>query len=652
VLCVAGEAAAASRLAAPLARGRDRITTATAVGVEAALDRLDDADCVVSGHDPPGLDGVALVEAVRSVRPCLPVVLATADGSETLASEAVAAGVTDYLPVAGADHGRALASRVEAAVDRAADEAGVAPAVREANRALVDARTRAAVDRRACAALAEDGPYRLAWVGDVDADASRVRPRAAAGAASDYLDEVTVTTDESPLGGGPGGTAAREGRLVVSQEIAADERFAPWAATAADHGLRSVAAVPLSVAGERYGLLLVYADRPDAFDGRTRSLLSGLGDTVAHAHRRIAVQQAYDSAYERQYRDLFEDAPVLFVATRAVDGAPTIDYANRLFAETLGHDRETLRGRPLADLYDEASAAALLDDGGYDRALSGEFVREGRTLVGADGSTVDTLLRAAPRRAPDGDIVGTLAMYVDVTNETHLRALERQNERLDRFSSVVSHDLRNPLHVAKGRLSLARADADGRGSAGGRGARRSDEADGHLAAVDRALDRMDALIDDLLTLARDGDRVTEPTAVDLAALVDDCWAVDVPDADGATLAVETGGAVRADRSRLRQLVGNLLSNAVEHGSTDDGVTVTVGDLPDGGFYVADDGPGVPPAERDAAFERGHSTAADGTGFGLAIVREIADAHGWRVELGESAAGGACVAVRGVERPDD
>jgi signal transduction histidine kinase len=71
------------------------------------------------------------------------------------------------------------------------------------------------------------------------------------------------------------------------------------------------------------------------------------------------------------------------------------------------------------------------------------------------------------------------------------------------------------------------------------------------------------------------------------------------------------------------------------------VTVTVGDLADdAGFFVADDGPGIPPDERETVFEAGHSTAPDGTGFGLAIVDGIADAHGWTVRVTDSATGGA------------
>jgi signal transduction histidine kinase len=106
----------------------------------------------------------------------------------------------------------------------------------------------------------------------------------------------------------------------------------------------------------------------------------------------------------------------------------------------------------------------------------------------------------------------------------------------------------------------------------------------------------------------------------------------------ATLVTATERTVRADRSRLGQLFENPFRNSVEHGSTGSraepgdsvehggpDVTITVGDLPDG-CYVGDDGPGIPAAERDDVFALGHSTAAEGTGFGPPIVNPVARAH--------------------------
>ncbi|WP_313692079.1 hybrid sensor histidine kinase/response regulator [Halorarum halobium] len=207
--------------------------------------------------------------------------------------------------------------------------------------------------------------------------------------------------------------------------------------------------------------------------------------------------------------------------------------------------------------------------------------------------------------------------------------LERRNERLDEFNSILSHDLRNPLNVATGRLELLSEECDSE----------------HVPDIERAHERMRALIDDLLTLAREGDAGTDLEAVPLPGLVRDCW--EAVRTERTELVVETDRSIRADRGRLRQLLENLLRNAVEHGGSD--VTVTVGALEDGdGFYLEDDGPGIDPGQRDHVFESGYSTARDGTGYGLSIVSRTAEAHGWAVTVTEGTRGGARFEVRGVE----
>jgi signal transduction histidine kinase len=213
---------------------------------------------------------------------------------------------------------------------------------------------------------------------------------------------------------------------------------------------------------------------------------------------------------------------------------------------------------------------------------------------------------------------------------------------------MVSHDLRSPLNVVDGSLRLAERTGDAE----------------HFARCRRAVERMDALVGDLLSLARAGMELREQTDVALGSLARECWQT-APTAE-ATLRVETEAVVRADEGRLRQLLENLFRNSVEHGSPDDTdaaadadrgaadpaddghVTVTVGDLPDG-FFVADDGPGIPESERERVFESGYSSQRDGTGFGLDIVRRVADVHGWEVTLTESAAGGARFEFTGVTR---
>jgi len=236
------------------------------------------------------------------------------------------------------------------------------------------------------------------------------------------------------------------------------------------------------------------------------------------------------------------------------------------------------------------------------------------------------LIVALVERDTDDDIVGTVSIIADITEQkARQRRLERQNERLEEFASFVSHDLRNPLQVAAGHLQLARS---------GEG----DPTD-HIDDAEDALGRMEELIDDTLTLARQGRAIGETDPVQLARLAERAWANVAT--SGGRLAVADPPVVDCDPDRVVELLENLFSNAITHGggTEADPVTVTVGEMKDG-FYVADDGIGIPESKTAAVFESGFTTAEDGTGFGLDIVQTIADAHGWRVNVTESENGGA------------
>jgi signal transduction histidine kinase len=112
------------------------------------------------------------------------------------------------------------------------------------------------------------------------------------------------------------------------------------------------------------------------------------------------------------------------------------------------------------------------------------------------------------------------------------------------------------------------------------------------------------------------------------------------------LAVEDDITIRADPDRVRHVCENLLRNAVEHGG--DEVSVRVGQADDETIYFEDDGSGIPPDERDAVFAPGNAVRSDGTGFGLAIVRRIAEAHEWDISLTDSETGGVRFEFSGVE----
>lgn len=260
------------------------------------------------------------------------------------------------------------------------------------------------------------------------------------------------------------------------------------------------------------------------------------------------------------------------------------------------------------------------------RAESDGTVKGRGWRVRSDGSRfwADFTLTALHDDA--GDLRGFTKVMQDVTAQReYQQQLERRNERLDEFVSRVSHDVKTPLVAAGSALELARETGDA----------------SHIDEASRAIDRSLAIVDDLLTLAREAESVGEES-VDLAETVKWCWRA--IGTTNETLVVETDRTIVAAPSRLKQVVDNFLVNAIEHGG--EGVTVTVGDL-DGGFYVADSGSGIPAADRDQVFDRGYSTS-DGTGLGLHIVRERVAEQGWEIDLVESRDGGARFEVTGVE----
>lgn len=218
-----------------------------------------------------------------------------------------------------------------------------------------------------------------------------------------------------------------------------------------------------------------------------------------------------------------------------------------------------------------------------------------------------------------GAAIGTVLGVYRVRLQQRSDQLSREVNRLNEFAGIVAHDLRNPLHIAQG--YLAQIPHEGH--------------DDELASIERAHARMERLIDQVLALSRRGETVGETTTVDASSVAEAAW-TDVPTEEAELRIQATDYVVEADQRRLRSLFENLFRNAIEHG---DAATVTVGTL-ENGFFVADDGVGIPSKYQERVFEGGFSTEDTGTGLGLAIVRQIADAHGWSVTVTESVTGGA------------
>ena len=643
VLCVDDDTAVLEAIASCL--DRDRFDVVTEPSTRGTLDRLDGTiDCVVSEYDLAERDGIELLGAVRDEHPELPFVLFTDAGSEAVASEAITADVTDYLRKdADTDQYAVLANRIESVVRKRRAEREDRPESRY--RRLVEG----------------------AVVGIYLIRNDRIKY------ANPKLVGIFGYEPGELVGRSPLAIVAEADRDRVAAALEARERGEIGEFQYAFTGVRKDG---VRVEVEAQGGRVDFEDGPaimgvlrEVDDRRRREYALGAlhdatGDLMGAQAAETVVDRAaaaaedvlgFPMAVVRLYDaddDTLEPVAVTDAATEALGDRPT--YARDEWFPWRAFDS----GEPV--IADGSLSDHATSDPALRSALYVPIDGHGTLSIGSpDGVFDDTDARLAQVLAAN-----TATALDRVASETEL---ERQNERLEEFASVVSHDLRSPLGLARGRLELAHEDHPSE----------------HHDDIQWALSRMDSMIDDLLTLARQGEVVDETTCVSFASIAEAAWR-EVDDGAAALVLGDLGG-IEADPDRLQRLLGNLFRNAVEHGSTsprsqarenavehsstsnrpkvddavesgstssqaepddaaDPSVTVQVERLANGGFAVADDGPGIPDDDYDRVFESGYTTG-EGTGLGLAIVKTIAEAHGWTVSVTESDAGGARFVVR-------
>jgi PAS domain S-box-containing protein len=558
------------------------ITTEAEPSPEAALTRVVDGevDCIISDYDMPGMNGLDVFEAVRDRGVEVPFILYTGKGSEEIASQALNAGVTGYLQKGGPDQQRRLANRVQHVLD--------------------DRRTQAVADRYSTVLEALGYPIyvvddegRFDFVNEEFAALTGYDRSTIIGSRPSLIkDDAAVDRAESELG------------TILSSDGPDISRF-------------SVDIVPKD--GEPIRCRDHMAALP--YDGECFEGSVGILRDVSTERRR-------ERELEHKTRAM-DEAPIGITMVDPSRSDDPMTYVNDRFVELTGYERDESIGRNCRFLQGEETCPERV------RTLreaidTGEPTSVTLRNYRANGEMFWNRVSIAPIRDEHGEIIRWVGFQEDVTEDkNHQLELKRQNARLERLASVLSHDLRNPLTVAQGELELARL-ADGTGEE-------------HLDAVVDAHGRIEGIVEDLLELVRGPDGELVPELLSLGRMANRCW--EGLDDRNATLRVETDRTLRADPRRFQRLLTNLLGNAVDHGG--DAVTVTVGTT-DGGFYVADDGPGIPDRERERVFDVGYSTADDGTGFGLDIVREFAEDHGWTVTISESDAGGARFEITGIE----
>jgi len=690
ILHIEDDPSFADLVATFLEREKDAFTVRTETDPRDALAILEadtcSVDCIVSDYDMPGLDGLAVLERVRETHPEIPFILFTGKGSEEIASEAITAGVTDYLQKAGGtEQYSVLANRIQNAV-------GGYRAERYMNRGLEAIETA----QDGISILNEDGYIEYAntacaeilgytreeliglhWEtfyhdDDIDAvydvllpeardgrwhgtttfvrkngseldiehtlsyteDGSLIctlSPQATVDAGESKLSAKEQAMDEAPIGILLTDPHQEDNPIIYANDeftdltgygkreiIGRNCRFLQGEATEDE----PVQTLRTAIDSRESATVELRNYRKDGTEFWNRVRVAPLFDDDGELDLFVGFQDDVTDRkqYEQQLQShsarleaLFEHSPDMF-AVHDIDGV--IRDVNQRLCDELGYTESELLGRKVWDI--DPTADPERASSFWKKLPPNTPHRFEGQLERKDGSAFPIEVHLIRLNLEGKDRF--VAMDRDISDQKRReRELVQQNERLDRFTSVVSHDLRNPLQVAEGRLELLREDCD------------SD----HIDDIDHALDRMDSLIEDLLTLAQTGEEAMTLESIQLSNLVETIW--ETVSATDAILRVETERTVEADRDQLRQLLTNLLRNSVEHGGP--AVTVTVGDTANG-FYVADDGAGLPEAAGEDVFDAGYTTADNGTGFGLSIVEEVASRHGWTVTASNGACGGA------------
>ena len=600
VLCVGGKESVRGGCSSLGDGFSARVLTEPSLSAARGTLREKPVDCVVCGTPPADGDGMAAVSEIRAEAPDVPIVLAPADGSEGLAVRALRTEGVEYVPSDADDRVERLFDAVERVLtEQAAGSADIR--LRSFKRAVEQA-------GHSIYITDTDGTIRYvnpafeATTGYSAAEALGARPAILKSGEHDdaFYEDLWETILDGDVWQSEIVNERKDGsRYVVNQTIA-----------------------PIHVDGEIVRFVAVNADITDRRAWRRR--LRALHDATREWLELTSPDDISDRA--RDQLDELLDAELVSVYCTTDDEGTLVPAA------------ETVRGafegfEPPAIEASEDRRWVTFESGdphhrsGVAHPATSDAVEELLLPVGDYG-----LIHVATTASFDDTDVGIARVFAAnletvIDRIENYRALERKNERLNEFAGVVSHDLRNPLSVALGYLDILEE--------------RIGE-DDDLAEVRRSLTHMDRIIDDVLWLASEGREVGELSSVSLRRIAEESWAL--VDTAEATLRVESDLRFEADADRLHQLLENAFANAVTHGGSD--VTVTVGALDDEtGFYVADDGAGIPPEKREAVLDPGYTTKEDGTGFGLAIIQRVAEGHGWSLDIGESEAGGARLTVR-------
>ena len=376
-------------------------------------------------------------------------------------------------------------------------------------------------------------------------------------------------------------------------------------------------------------------------------------DTACRLADRLSTEITERRAAEALYFDLYDNSPDLYVSVDAQTAL--VSHCNQTVLDRLGRKREELIGKPIFLMYhpcclDQVHATFKQFQ------ETGVVVNEELVLADGEGKPIPVILNVSPIRGSNGDVIAGRSVWRDITEivaarellqgvnralEARVRLrtqeLERQNNDLNQFVHVASHDLKAPLRGIK--MVATWLEEDCRDVL-------PDASSQHLEDLHNRVSRMEGLLDSILDCSKAGRSKFAPELVCVDDLIARILAsIELPDGFSVNIP-EPMPTLTTESPSLSRVFQNLIENAVKHRVSDSG-NVTLTWRPHGDriqFTVADDGPGIEPRFRRRVFEMFQTLRprdeVEGSGIGLAIVKRLVESVGGEITVGASPANGA------------